>query len=172
MPITRKAVRDAALSELAASVTGFNATLAALAGTYGVTPFTIDWSSTSSNFSQSQVTTEQLELSRMIEYPGCLLYTPTTQNQNLEKFRRFSGVVVLNIDVIVDFRDGAEGRDTESLPDAVEDAITSIFNRPTLSLPAYVVWNGDIECVREPVRLNGDGYFQRCPHQLTFEVHV
>jgi|SRR6185369_741748 len=172
MVSTRKAVRDAIIAILAAPLTGFNAGLAAVASSYGVTPFTIDWSAGSKQLFQGYLLPDQIELSQVIVYPACVAYTTFTQNQNLEKFRRFSGIVTLNLDFYVDFRTGIEVDQTDDLPDAIEDAITGIINQPLLNLPSNIAWNGGIECAREPVRLLQDGWFQRCPHQLIFEVDV
>ena len=146
--------------------------MAATAGAYGITPFTIDWAAGSKQLFQGYLLPDQIELSQVIRYPACVIYTTVTQNQNLEKFRRFSGIVVLNLDFYVDFKTGIEVDQTDDIPDLIEDVVTSIINSPTLNLPSNIHWNGGLECSREPVRLLQDGWFQRCPHLLTFEVDV
>lgn len=170
--VTRKRIRDAAVGALSDVVTGFNARLAALATDYGITPFVIDFGPTSRNFLQSYLSPDQVDFSNVATYPAMVVYTASSENTNIEKFRLFSGQVELYIDVYLRYRQSLESRDTESIADAVEDALTQILNDPLMPWPATVAYNGGFRSPREPLALLGDGYEQRIPVQLLFEVNI
>lgn len=168
----RKFLRDAIRAIMADATTGFNATLASIAVSYGIAPFVIDWVPPSRSLFQGFLFADQVLIAELIDFPACVLYTSASANQNFEKFRRFSGLITAHLDFYIDQGSGIEVSQTEDVPDAIEDVLIQIFNSPTVNLPSGIAWNGGIQSQRGPIRLVGDGYQQRIPFNLTFEVDV
>ncbi len=174
----RKDIRDAMVEALASPIDGFNARLAAVAGEYGIQPFDFDFGSDSYNFLQAFYgVPEDVELSAIRQWPAMALYTTNATRNGLQKGVGFSGAVQAHVDIYLRYRlrdesvTDMETRDTESIADAVEDALLSVFQRRGLAWPTGCTYNGEINCDRDPVVLYGDGYLQRLPTQLRFEVN-
>lgn len=172
---TRKLIRDAAVSRLSDATTGFNAAIAALASAYEITAFTINWAAGSGSFVQMFLNPDQLDTSQILEYPALALYTSTARESTGDGNRitgaHFSGIIHLHLDFYIKFIDEIEVDDTESIADAIEDAVLSVLHTPTAAWPANVTYNGDFEAPRESMVQLGDGYEMRVPFILTFEVH-
>lgn len=174
MAITRKNVRDALNQALQHATNGFNAKLAAVAATYGIAAFTIDWTAGSKKFFQGFLTPEAVDLSQVIEFPALILYTTTQASRaDREKFGKFAGDVSAQLDFYVEFRAGMETDLSDSYGDAIEDAILEVM-AANLSIfhGLGVYWNGDYEATRDPVVQFQNGWGQRIPITLTFSVHA
>lgn len=181
----RKFVRDSLVEVLAAEDTGFNAQLAALEG-YDVTPFSIEWTVGSPNFLISYIDPDAVKMSSIRTYPAAVLYTSTGVNDKLVKGRRFSGQVTAHLDFYLIYRalkeedalqdsqitEAQSAHDTESIADAVEDAITTVLEASRGSLqtkgPRLMSYRVD----RDAVANYGDGPGQRVAVTLTFNLEV
>jgi len=184
MPQIRKVIRDALVAALADESNGFNAQLSALATSYGITAFSIDWTSDSQNFAQAQLDPEQMEMFFAFErYPAALVYTSSSINEHRLKYQTFSGQVLAHIDILLRYRSHkdeqhpgnvfSDTNDLESIANAVEDTLLSCLDamKATLRQPGFY-WNGDYRMDRDPVQLYGDGHGQRISVALGFERHV
>lgn len=179
----RKAVRDALVTILSDATNGFNAKLAALEVAYGITGFTIDWSPLSTNFAQVQLDPEQAEMFHAFtQWPACMVFTTEAINLPGEgvKYQTFSGQVIANVEFLLRHRaikDGdtsfADTNNMESMPDAVEDAVFDSIHtqRASLNVPGFH-WNRRFSSGRDPVRILGDGHFQRVFMALDIERHI
>lgn len=171
MPQIRKTVRDAMLSVLSASGTGLNARIAALATSYGITAFSIDWTAGSKSFFFGYLDPESANLSQL-EMQGvcCAIYTSDVSNTHDEKPRTFSGQVMAHLVFYIINRDGIELNDVESLGDAIEDAVISCFENPTANWPVAVTFTGQYQGSFGPIEFTGDGWQRVLPMQFIFEV--
>ncbi len=172
----RKRVRDALRFLLSAEATGFNSMLATVAPVYGVAPFEIDFGSVpSASFFQGFLSLESQSLSMLKPHPVALaLYTSdATNDQRIMRSAepRFLGRVVAHLDFYHHVIDGEETYDTESVADAIEDAVLNVITPG--SVEQYgIIYDGGVSCVREAFQQLGDGYQQRIPITFLFEVHV
>jgi hypothetical protein len=180
----RKLVRDALYTLFSASgASGFNAQYAAaIAASYpNAETVSIDWSpglpgNTSKDpkqFFWGQVETGQIDADQVLKYPGVRIYTTLTDGTPSAESvieAKFSGLVRAHIDWDIKHRGGAEKDDTESTPDAIEDAVQEcLYNFPSQS---NIAWDGDYLCDRPAAELLGNGFRQRIPMILNFFVSV
>lgn len=172
MPQITKKVRDAVRTRLADPVGGFNAHLAAVAPTYGVQAFTIDWTAASKRFFQGFLNPDDVDQSAVSNYPLVMLYGLSSGNENRQKFSLFSGTVALGLDFHLTWRAGNALRNFEDLCDAVEDAVYRTFNDPAwaASYGAPLAYNGEIVLSRRPIELAGEHWRQTILFRLTFQV--
>src|SRR5260370_37158888 len=98
-----KHIRDTVTAILSDSDTGFNPTLTTICDQYQIDPFLIDFGSTSKSFYQGWFTSKTLDVTTSFKCPLMLAYTIKSQNQNLEKFRTFTGAVMMGLDVYLPF---------------------------------------------------------------------
>ncbi len=181
----RKFVRDSFVSVLAAEDTGFNALLLSLQG-YDITPFAIDWTVGSANFVQSYIDPDAVRMSAIKTYPAVALYTSAAVNDHLVKGRNFSGQVTAHLDFYLIYRalksDDAyqdseitqtqAAHDTESIADAVEDAITTLLEQSKGTLLQMGPRLNSYRIDRDAVVNYGDGPGQRVALTLTFNLEV
>lgn len=165
-------IRNQVKTRLAAVSDGFNVTLAALASTYSITPFSITFGANSRNFFQGQINPRQLEETSSIKYPLMTLYSLRIDDDNEQKFQLFSGLVQIGIDVHVDWKSGNAIPDFELMGDAIEDAIVQIMNRTSNQAWDFeTVYNGNVSCTRYPLQLAAGSWRQTLRFGLKFEVH-
>jgi hypothetical protein len=178
----RKKVRDALVSVLDASGTGFNAQLGAIGSSYEVQPFDLDFGAQSPNVVYGYLDEEEISVSRMFQFPGAVIYTTEAVRENRNKFSPFSGFVVavmtvyLRLRALDDIDTGANrpdfSNDFEKWADAVDDAVheslfagRSLFSAAGVNLTEY-------RSDRDPVLSTGDGHIQRVNFTFGFEVHL
>jgi len=172
MPQVSKLFRDAVIAKLSHATTGFNARLAAVASTYGITAFEIDFT-TGSNFFQGALTPDVLARSSRVQAPFMCLYATGWHNENQEKSRVFSGPVDLTLDVELAWQqDNPDETNFESMADAVEDVILATLNESTHSGWGSVVYAKQIECVRSPVSLDASSFSQSLSFNMTAVVNA
>lgn len=170
MPNYRKIVRDAARGFLADGTNGFNAKLSALAGSYGITPFTITWTSPTRNFSQTFI--ESVEESPILDFPGAALYTREAGDTGVPRALSFSGDVMLCLDFWIRYRTGVEAFDSESILDAVEDAALAVLNAQSNAWPAGVLFARETTILRDPLLPLGDGWQHKISISSRFAVRI
>ena len=176
MPQTRKTVRDALVSVLSNATRGFSVKLAAIAATYAIDPFTIDWSSQSSSLFQGYLTSADVEVGQLAPEAACpvgvLIYTTTSVGMALQKPSTFSGEVGAVVDFYIRFREGIEQDNIESICDAIEDAALEALYDNAAAWPPSITLSANVTVPKEPAELTGDGWQQRIPIILLFEVTV
>jgi hypothetical protein len=168
----RKKVRDAILGLFADPATGFNATLAAMAVTYGIAPFSIDFSGAAGNFAISHIERSNIEVCYLTSFPGACLYTSDIVDNADPKGFSFSGRVMAHLDFYVLDRGGIEGFNTEDEFDAIEDAALSIMNRDANQWPAGILFSRRSQGTRESMYPLGDGYGTKIPIGSLFDVYI
>jgi hypothetical protein len=176
----RTAIRRATVEMLKDPVRGFNvrmAEAAAVAPYAALKQFSLDFEPGSTNFIQAYYANDvDAGSGPLSDFPALVLYTSQAQNERREKGYGFSGTVLLHLDFYLEYRirfgefDGIEDFDTESIADAVEDAVLAIFHASTAYWPPGVVYDGSYSSARDPIQLNGDGWIQRVPITLALGV--
>lgn len=165
-------VRAAAKAYLADPTSGFNATLASIAATHGVTAFTIDWSATSKQFWEAYLTPDDVDESAASKYPMAFLHGVASDNSHDSLPRTFSGSVDLALAFWFTDRATSAPRTLEPLCDAVEDAVNAMFadgNWPQLWGASNAVM---VRCPSQRARLDTGGEHWRASivFRLTFQV--
>ena len=168
-----RSVREAAARLLADPTAGFNTRLAALASTYGIQPFSIDWGTASKNFFRGFLDPNDVDESTPSRYPLVMLYSTGSSNDHDSMSRVFSGPVVLGLDFHVTWRAAGALRNFEDLGDAIEESVYAVFgdgNWPQLWGAAFAVMAG-IALVKGPVESGeGEHWRQSLSFRLTFQV--
>jgi len=178
----RKKVRDALVAALDEQASGFNAQLGAVAISYEIQPFDLDFGAQSSNVVYGYLDDEEINVSRMFTFPGAVIYTTEAVRENRNKFSSFSGFVAavmtvyLRLRALDDIDTGANrpdfSNDYEKWADAVEDAVhQAIFDGRAIFQAAGVNLS-EYRADREPVLSTGDGHIQRLNFTFGFEVHL
>lgn len=179
-----KLARTAIVNALSHSTLGWNSTYPAIAATYSspVASFTLDFTSASGNVFYGQLAGfEDLDLTQLDQYQCCAIYTTQALNQKLEMPRSFSGSVIAGVDWYLSYRDkrgtasGIETNDTESVCDAIDEAMGEIFLARlgnTIALPSGVRYSKSLASERSPVVLLDDGFSMIVRYELPFEVHI
>jgi hypothetical protein len=170
-----KVVRDRVRARLADPVAGFNAALAAACTAFGIQPApnSIDFTDPKSkNFFQGMLSPDALDQTAPRTYPIVVIYSVGSGNGQAEKFRRFAGTVTFGLDVHLSWRKGNAIADSETLGDAVEEAVLNVFNSPDWT-DAYtdpIAYNGEITLTRRPLEMAGEHWRQSHVFRLIFEV--
>lgn len=176
MPQTRKTVRDALVSVLSNATRGFNVKLAALATAYAIDAFTIDWTTQSTSLFQGFLTASDVEVGQLAPDAACpvgvLIYTTTSVGMALQKPSKFSGQIGAVVDFYIRFREGIEQDSIEGICDAIEDAALEALYDNAAAWPSNVLLSANVVVPKEPAELTGDGWQQRIPIVLIFEVTV
>ena len=166
-----KYVRDAIKTQLAANTTGFNARLAAISSTYGITAAQIDWTATSTNFIFGRMAPELFEESSVFTYPLLTIDTIRSQDMRRVKFSTFSGSVAAVIDVHHSWPDESVIADFASVVDATEDAVVACLNdKATQVWPGNLLWNGQVQVQRGPIKMGGYGWVLTLSFLCNFEL--
>ena len=170
---TRKALRDAMKAVLSDATTGFNARLASSAVSYGITAFTITWTTGSRNFFQGWLDPTDAEtISQLFADSALCLYTSSAVNEHRQKPSKFSGPIVGHVDIYLKFRDGIETDDTESICEACEAAVIECFANPAAAWPANVTFGDQFNGQWGPIQLLQDGWMRVVPCAFVFEVNA
>jgi hypothetical protein len=176
MPQVSYLVRQQVVARLSNPTTGFNFWLAAACATQtpAPTPFVIDWTASSTNFWQSNISAEALDESSPDEGTLCMVYGEGFRNQTgtVQKFAVFSGTLEIEVCFELGWPQSNAPNDTEGLADATDDAMIQTFNSAAYfgAFSNGVIYNGLIDGGRGPLRPSGEGWRQRLPYRLTFEL--
>lgn len=173
MPSISKAIRNALKTQLAAPTTGFNDRLAALAASYSIEPWAIDFTDTSTNFIFGRVSPQAFEESSPFSYPLVTIDTIRSAHTNRVKFATFAGPVTAVIDVHHSWIQDAVLADFASYVDATEDAMIGALNdQEAQSWPGNLLWNGNVAMQRGPLQMGGQGWLQSAQFVCNFELIV
>ena len=169
-----RATRAAVLSRLAAS---FNTNLATAIGTgaYGAAvAYTIDWSVSSRQLFQANVGPDDADVSSPDKYPLVMIYSPGTDDTNLQSRMLFSGPAPLIVEFHLSWS-------VESVPpsedqaDAIQDAMFETINGTLLSgtgWPSPLAYNNNMTERRSAVTMSGENWRQTVRFTLAFDVHT
>lgn len=173
MPQISKYVRDALKAHLSDSNTGFNARLGVIAPDYGIDPWEVDWSDTSTNFIFGQVDPQAFEESSVFTYPLVTIDTVRSQNTNAIKFHTFSGPVIAVIQVHHSWPDESVIADFASFVDATEDAVIACLNdRDQQVWAPNLAWGGQVAAQRGAIRMGGLGWLQSLTITCQFALNA
>jgi hypothetical protein len=166
-------VRGKVLARFSDGAKGFNARLAAVAGTYGITAFSIDFTSGSKSFFQAQVDPVMVEESTALGDRWMALYSVKIDDTNEQKGQTFSGPVTIGLDVHIYWKSSRIVFDMESVADAVQDAVVALMKDQTTQNWGYeTVFTGRTTEVRYPLaRATKDSWRQTSRYLFEFEVH-
>jgi hypothetical protein len=171
--VISKLIRDAIKTQLSAAGTGLNDRIAALAASYGVAPYAIDWTANSTNFIFGRVSSAAFEESSVFTYPLLTIDTVRTQHTNRVKFATFAGPVIATVDVHHSWADESVLADFASLVDLTEDAVIAALNDMNhQSWPGNLLWNGQVGLQRGGIAMGGYGWIQSAQFILQFELIV
>jgi hypothetical protein len=172
MASVSKHIRDTIVTLLADETVGFNATLATIAQSYNVKPFSLDFTGNSRNFFQGYYTAKDLvESTNLKKGPFACLYTIKSQNTNDQKFVTFSGSVLVGIDTYITFPQSAALSNTDDLTDAVEATYYTMFNSAAnYSFYGDVQYNGDLLATRGPVAMGLPNWVQLMQCRVSFDL--
>jgi len=146
MPQISKVAVDALLARLSDPDTGFNANLLAVAATYGITPWTVDWDPDSSvNFSVGQIWPDQVEESAAFTYPYTTIDSPASLDDSRVVSAVFAGTIALVIEVHISYPGESLPRALTPLAQAIEDAMFQTINDLAMIgtyMSALLTYNG------------------------------
>jgi hypothetical protein len=166
---------DAVCSRLSDEETGFNPTWVDGLQLYGLPtakPLVIDFVGRSNNFIKGQVAPDMLEQSSIFTYPLMCVYTRESQQTGTQKFNQFSGVVQVVVELYLTWKAMVGSNDFQAWGSCAESVFVDIFNRiENQDWPAYVVYNGMVQCRLGPLSFAGENWRQRVGCSLLFEVH-
>jgi hypothetical protein len=161
MPQISLVALNALQARLSDSVTGFNANLTAVANTYGVDAFTVDWSNTSSNFMIGQIDPNLLEQSSSFTYPFVTIDTATVTDDGRVVSAVFAGTIALIVEVHI-------AQETEDFPrllvplgQAVEDAFFATVNNQSqlgTYMSALLTYNGKWTLQKSSIQMSGNNW--------------
>lgn len=164
-----RAVRDAIKAQLSDAVNGFNVNLAAIASSYGVAAFEVDWSDTSTNFIMGRIDPDMVEETSPFSYPLLTIDTENSTHDNFVKFAEFAGKVTAIIEVTLSWEQGQTIPDFASYADAVEDAMfKSMNNQAFQAWPSGVLYNGITDMSRGRIIEAGENWRQQLPFVAAF----
>jgi hypothetical protein len=164
--------------------TGFNASLATIGLSYGFQPFALEFSLPSKNVVYGYLDPEEVEVSQIFEFPGCIIYSSESVDEKQLKPATFSGFVnqfiVMylryrkfdDVDLMVNQPD-FDG-DFEKFPDGVEDAMSAAIKTQAgrAIMAPYNVNLVEYRADRGPIQSLGDGHVQILTFTLGMVVHV
>lgn len=166
-----KYVRDAIKGKLSDPRTGFNPRLAAIAEDYGIEPWAVDWSNTSSNFLFGRIAPQPVEESSVLTYPLTTIDVVRAQDTRRVLFATFAGTVTAVIDVHHSWPDQSVIADFASMVDATEDAMVSVLNNvEDQDWPQGMLWAGKVTVQRNPIIAGGYGWLQTETFICQFEL--
>ena len=171
---------EALISKMRHSTTGFNANLAAVASTYNVSPFTIDFPASpyvanTKSFLLGKIPPDEIIKYGVVSTNKLSMYVDRVDNQNLEKPRNFSGVVMVRMDFHLFWGSSDMKQNFECMSLAVEDAVSETIQAYTVqNWGSSVVYNGAFSMMRGLIETpDGKGsLWQLLAFGLQFQIDV
>jgi hypothetical protein len=178
----KRKCREALVACLADGTTGFNAQLAALGQSYGITPFALEFAKPSKNVVYGYMDDEEIQISQIFEFPGAVIYSTESVNERKIKPKTFSGFVNQFVVMYLRYRKYEDDDlmvnqpdfdgDFEKFPDAVEDAMNSALEHGRSIMANLGVNFENYRADRGPIQSLGDGHVQILTFTLGMVVHV
>jgi hypothetical protein len=154
---------------------GFNTTLATISESYGIDPYTINFDGTArnKNFFTGYYGPKVLDETSNFKYPVACLYTIKSQNNNQEKFRTFSGSLMLGFDVYLSFAKSAALPDTDTIGDATEETMYNVFQTEShFTFFQDVIFDGDLTISRSPLSLGASNWIQTISSKIVLDYNI
>ena len=154
MPQISKKIRDAILTQLSDVTKGFNPNLAAVASTYGITPFEIDWAG-KTNWLFGRIDPNSIESSDTLAYPVLTIDTLGSVDTGDVVTATFAGQVLAIIEIHYSWAQEQLIPDFASVGDAIEDAMFTTFNGPA-NQPYFssgIRYSGHLEFSKGPIQM-------------------
>jgi uncharacterized alkaline shock family protein YloU len=142
---------------------GLNASLSTLAQAENLTLPPV----TQSQVLAQNVAIDLAERSTDVKYPAVSIYCEKIANQLKEKFRTFSGIAVMTIEVRVS-QDRLDGLEDQT--QTYVDAVTQVLDQNRGDWGEGMYYAGGYEAVFAPVKHGGQNFIQ--VGKVTFEVGV
>jgi hypothetical protein len=146
MPQLSLTAITALLARLSDPDTGFNANLALVAPTYGITPWVVDWDpNTSVNFMIGQVNPDLMEESQAFSYPFTTVDTTAVVDDARVVSATFAGAIGLVVEVTLSYASESLPRVLTPLSQAIEDAFFATVNNLDeigVYMSALLLYNG------------------------------
>jgi hypothetical protein len=162
VPQISLAALTALLTRLTDAETGFNANLAAVAPTYGIEPYVVDWSqTTSANFLIGQVDPNALEQSSTFTYPFTTVDTGLVVDDARVVSAVFAGTIALVIEVHISLESEDFPRYLTPLAQAIEDAMfATVNNRDEIGvyMSALLTYNGKWTLQKSSIQFAGNNW--------------
>src|SRR6266566_4844235 len=140
-------VNDNLYSLLTHATHGYNASITAVAGRYGIdaTKYAIDWTP-GKQFFWGDITPDDMDSTTShAHFLWASLWTESAEDQHYIKFEEFSGVVIANLQFVFSWRNTRATVDFETPQNAVADAVIHTLNDPHVTgWDAPVAYNGRI----------------------------
>ena len=153
---------NALLARLSDPVTGFNANLQAVAPTYGISAYTVDWSqTTSANFLIGQVDPSVLERSASFTYPFTTIDTGAAIDDARVVSAVFAGSIALIVEVHISLEDEDFPRALNPLAQAIEDAMFATLNNLDeigVYMSAGLTYNGKWTLQKSSIAFAGNNW--------------
>jgi hypothetical protein len=171
MPVQiSSAARGAVLARLADAVYGFNAKHADAAAAIGAQPVVVNWGANSKQVFETFISPDEIEDTSAFTWPVVCIYAQRSLNANRSKFNVFSGEVYVYVDIHLAWKDSAAPRKGDRELDAIENALVACFN----SQPDWggndLVYGGDIQTDRFPMRRVSSNWRQTIRIRLILEL--
>ncbi len=166
-----KYIRDAIKDKLSDGRAGFNPRIQEIAESYGIEPWSIDWSCTSTNFLFGRIAPQAIEESSVLTYPLMTIDVARAQDTRRVLFATFAGVVTAVIDVHHSWPEASVLADFASVVDATEDAMVAVLNSvEDQGWPEGLLWGGKVSVQRNPIIAGGYGWLQTATFLCQFEL--
>lgn len=183
MADVRRRVRLALVSVLSDGDYGFNAKLAAALSEYEITEqagLQLQWGADSQTVFNGQLAGDDEDIAQLKGQLTLRIWTSRSQWTGDTKGGKWSGRVTAHLDFLAHFShresddDSIETMDTESVPDAIEDAVIEVLARESIAWgnDFRVGYVGQPSCDRPPANLLDDGWEQFIPITIEFRVDV
>lgn len=180
-----KTVRDTIKAQLSDDINGFNVQVLALADTYGVSPFQIDWSPSSRNFLFGRVSPDIVEATSNIKQiqtaNGQLAYvlltidTLSARDTGLVMSSTFSGEVQGIIEITLSFDASRPLPDFASWADVCERSMWNAMASPTVQAgwqSQYLIFNRKMAFVKGHIIMAGSNFRQTLQFLPHFTLNV
>lgn len=168
-----KRVRDAIVRRLRDPISGLNPNLQTVCEAYSIPELQIDFDSRT-QFFQGWISPDNLEDTTVFKYPALILYTVNSQDDRVIKYKQFSGVVQVGIEVHMELIQKYAIQDMESYQDAIEGAMVltlhgAEYDSEFSSFGAH--FRRDTAFQRNPVQLESGNWRISMTIGMSFEVH-
>ncbi len=178
-----KTVRDTIKSQLSDDVNGFNAQVLALADTYGVVPFQVDWSPSSKSFLFGRVSPDILEavsaIQEIVSAGSALSYvfltvdTLSARDTGLVASSTFGGEVQGIIELTLSWEQSDVLPDFSSWADVCERSMWNALASPAVQAgwqSQNLLFNRKMQFVKGPILFGGSNFRQTLQFQPQFTL--
>jgi hypothetical protein len=172
MPELSSVAIKALLTRLSDPASGFNANLQAVASTYGIEPWEVDWDpDASANFMIGQILPDQVEESVAFTYPFTTVDTGVVASDNRVVSAVFAGGIAMIVDIHISTRNESLPRSLTPLSQAIEDAFFETVNNLDeigVYLSQQLTYNGKWTLQKSTAQMSGQNWRRTLRFTATF----